>query len=81
MIDRGRLWHVKETTYQLFCAIEDEVRTRLQGITSAATKSLDKAELISDIIKSDVQFYWLISTANFEEEDNEVTDVLLKKIV
>ena len=82
MIDRGGLWHVKETTYQLFCAIEDEVRTRLQGVTSAATKSQDKAELIDDIIKSDdVQFYWLISTADFEEEDNDVTDVLLKKIV
>ena len=58
------------------------MRTRLQGITLATTKSQDKAELIGDVIKSDdVQFYWLISTADFEEEDNEVTDVLLKKIV
>ena len=39
--------------------------------------------MISNVIKSDdVQFYWLIATADFEEEDNnEVTDVLLKKFV
>ena len=83
MIDWGGLWHVKETTYQLFCAIEDELRVHLQAITSTGKKSKGKAEMISNVIKSDdVQFYWLIATADFEEEDNnEVTDVLLKKIV
>ena len=83
MIDRGGLWHVKETTYQQFCAIEDELRVHLQAITSTGKKSKGKAEMISNVIKSDdVQFYWLIATADFEEEDNnEVTDVLLKKIV
>ena len=23
-VDRGGLWHVKETTYQVFCALEEE---------------------------------------------------------
>lgn len=85
MIDRGGLWHVKETTFKLFCAIEDEVRMHLETLTgkTAAGKSVQgKAEIIRDITKSDdVQFYWLIATADFEIDDSEITDVLLYKIV
>ena len=26
LVDRGRLWHVRETTFQVFCALEEETR-------------------------------------------------------
>ena len=40
---------MKETTYQLFCAIEDELRVHLQAITSTGKKSKGKAEMISNV--------------------------------
>ena len=41
-----------------------------------------KAEMIKTIVSNeDVQFYWLIATAEFEIDDKETLEVLLAKIV
>ena len=41
-----------------------------------------KAEMIKIIVSNeDIQFYWLIATAEFEIDDKETLEVLLAKIV
>ena len=80
-MDRGGLWHVRETTFQLLCALEEEVRTYLNALSSPNTAGL-RTQFIEKLIKSDdVQFYWCITTADFEVDDVEVHDYLLKMIV
>lgn len=39
MMDRGGLWHIKETTYALFLAIEEEIRDCLKSLTTPTPKS------------------------------------------
>ena len=34
MLDRGGLWYIKETSYSLFCAIEEETRYCLKTLSS-----------------------------------------------
>ena len=34
MMDRGRLWHVKETTYALLLSIEEEIRCCLRTFSN-----------------------------------------------
>lgn len=76
MMDRGGLWHVKETTYALFVSIEEEIRDCLQTLVSPTPKS--KSEILKKVTSSeDVQFYWLITTADFEIDDREVHETLL----
>jgi len=79
LIDRGGLWHVKDTTYQLFFAIEHVVREVLMTIKYPLQPL--KEEMIKKVVKdNDVQFFWLIATADFEIEDEEVHAALLLKI-
>ena len=80
LVDRGGLWHVKSTTYQLFCAIECQIREVLSVLLKPSPPS--KVEMIKTIVSNeDVQFYWLIATAEFEIDDKETLEVLLAKIV
>ena len=80
LIDRGGLWHVKETTYQFFHAVEDVVRDVLKVLVHPSASS--KLEVMQKVTSDDdVQFYWLIVTADFEIDDNEVHGILLEKIV
>lgn len=79
-IDRGGLWRVKETTFQLFCAIEYQVRAHLKVLKNPLPPA--KADVIKHITNDDdVQFYWLIASADFEIDDQETHDTLLNKIV
>ena len=79
MLDRGGLWYIKETSYSLFCAIEEETRYCLKTLSSQHGKC--KQEIIRCITSNDdVLFYWIITTADFEIDD-EVHEVLLGKIV
>ena len=34
LVDRGGLWHIRETTFQLLCALEEEIRTYLDALSS-----------------------------------------------
>ena len=80
MMDRGGLWHVKETTYALFLSIEEEIRDCLKTLVTPAPKS--KCEILKKVTDSeDVQFYWLITTADFEIDDRETHETLLQMIV
>ena len=81
LVDRGRLWHIRETTFQLLCALEEEIRTYLDALSSPNAADL-RTLFVEKLIKSeDVQFYCCITTADFEVDDVEVHDHLLKMIV
>ena len=61
-LDHSDLWHVKENTYQLFCAIEYRTRPLLEMLTKPSPPS--KTTMISEICDDDnVQFYWLVVSA------------------
>ena len=80
MLDRGGLWSIKETSYLLFCAIEEETRYCLKTLSSQHGKC--KQEILRHITSNDdVLFHWIITTADFEIDDEEVHEVLLEKIV
>ena len=79
LIDKGGLCHIKET-FQLFLAFEYQVRDVLKSLEKPLPSC--KADIIKNIIiDDDVQFHWLIATADFEIDDEETHDVLLKMIV
>lgn len=79
-VDRGGLWYIKETTFQLFYTIEHRVRTILDQLKNPSPPS--KAKIIQTVTRDDdVQFYWLIASADFEIDDEETCDILLNKIV
>jgi len=62
-MDRGRLWYVKETTFQLFYAIEQQVRSILKVLKTLLQPC--KSEMIKRIVNDDdVQFYWIIASAD-----------------
>ena len=80
-MDRGGLWHVRETTFHLLCSLEEEVRTYLDALSLPNSAGL-RTQFVNKLIKSeDVQFYWRIATADFEVDDVEVHDHLLNMIV
>jgi len=79
LIDRGGLWHVKECTYQFFRAVEDVIRNDLKMLAHPIPPS--KPQMIQNITNDeDVKFYWLIASADFEIDDQEIHDLLLEKI-
>ena len=80
LIDRGGLWHIKGTTYQFFCAMEYVVREVLTILVKPSSRS--KQEIVEKVTSDeDVQFYWLIVTADFEIDDPMIHEILLNKIV
>lgn len=72
---------MKETTFQLFCAIEYQIRAILNQLKKPSQPS--KAEMIQKVTRDeDVHFYWIIASADFDiDDDDEACDVLLNKIV
>ena len=81
LVDRGGLWHLRETTFQLLCALEEEIRTHLDALSSPNAAGL-WTQFVERLIKSeDGQFYWCITMADFEVDDVEVHDHLLMMIV
>ena len=79
-VDRGGLWYVKETTFQLFYAIEHQIRSILKLLKTPSNPC--KSEIIKRILSDDdVQFYWEIASADFEIDDDETKNLLLTKMV
>ena len=71
---------MKENTYQLFCAMEYCLRPMMEMLTTPSPPS--KATMISETCSDeDVQFYWLIASAEFEIDDKETHEILLTKTV
>ena len=61
MIDRGGLFHVSDSTYTLFHAMEEEVRDQLRKTPAHKTTDGFKEKLLSSIASNeDVLFYWSI---------------------
>ena len=80
LVDRGGLWHVRETTFHLFRAFEDETRLHVSALCSPTAATV-RAEFLDRLMGSeDVQFYWCIAAANFEVEDVDVHNLLLRFI-
>ena len=79
-MDRGGLWKIKDNTFKVFCALEEEIRLLLrQLILEPATSQ--KKKLTSQLLSSDdVQFYWSIAVADFETDDEETHNQVLKLI-
>ena len=63
LVDRGGLWHVHETTFHVFCALEEEMRPHLGALCSeTSTAATSRTEFLEKLIGSeDVQFYWCIA--------------------
>ena len=79
LIDRGGLWHVKENTHSFFLSLEEEICVLL---SSLLTEENRKEKIIEKLCNSeDIQFYWLIVSADFDEEDQDVHSELLKRVV
>jgi len=79
LVDRGGLWHVRENTYSFFLSLEEEMRILLPSLL---TEEKNKERIIKELVLSeDVQFYWLIVGADFDEDDQDVHRELLRRIV
>ena len=74
--DRGGLWHISDIAFDLFCAIEEEVRCHLapEEMTEGVKDIITTAVVGSD----DVLFHWCLFGA---ELDDSQTSYLLGKIV
>lgn len=70
---------MKETTFQLFVALEDEVRKYLGQLSSPQAAQQKSQYLESLCGADDVSFYWCIAAADFEVVDTDVHDHLHKK--
>ena len=71
----------KGTTYALFLSLEHETQSCLQSIVSEPNAAY-KNQFIDKICSTDdVQFQWLISSSDFEIEDSQVNEGLLKELV
>ena len=83
IIDRDGLWYIKESTYSLFLAIEEEARQCLKALSGQCSKC--KQEILKMILSNeDVLFNWTIARANFKIDVDKVHDnkiMLLEMIV
>ena len=78
-VDRGGLWCVREGTYMLFSAMEEEVRShfhtnKVQEMTKGYKETIISAIMDND----DVLFHWCMLTADTEDED---ANTLLRMLV
>ena len=68
--DRGGLLYVKNTTFQLFCAIEYQLRPFLVALKGPSPPS--KADIVESVLHDDdVKFYWQVASAEFEIDDQK----------
>ena len=62
----------------MFLPLDHQVRDVLKSLEKPLPSC--KGSLIEKVITDDVQFHWLISTADFEIDDKETHDALLYMI-
>ena len=64
---RGGLWHVNDMTYELFYAIETEVRQHLR--VSEAKRVKDKQGLLQAVLNNaDVLFQWCLLSSDHQDD-------------
>ena len=79
LIDRGGLFHVSDSTYTLFHAMEEEVRDHLRKMPTHKITDGFKQKLLSSIASNeDALFYWSMLSADADEEDAQT---LLKMMI
>ena len=80
MIDRGGLCHVKDGTFYLFNAMEEEMREHFRLSRVHQMGEGYKDSVISSIIENEeVQFHWSVLTSDITtEEANEVLQMITK---
>ena len=79
MIVRGGLFHVSDSTYTLFHAMEEDVRNHLRKTPAHKITDGFKQKLLSSIASNeDVLFYWSMLSADADEEDAQT---LLKMVI
>ena len=67
-VDRGGLWHVREGTYMLFAAMEEEVREHFRFGALEDSKERCREQLTTAVTRSDeVLFHWCMLTTEIEE--------------
>ena len=67
-VDRGGLWHVREGTYMLFVAMEEEVREHFRFGALEDSKERCRERLTTALSSNDeVLFHWCMLTAEIEE--------------
>ena len=78
-VDRGGLWHVKEGTFMLFQAMEEEVREHFRMGKVSTIGAGYRATVVNKIIDNgDVEFYWCMLTTDLSSVD---ADTLLQMLV
>ena len=80
MIDRGGLRHVRESTFQVFFALEDGVQQYLSQLTSPSSHPSIKEFISRLVMNYDVQLCWHIATAAFEVDDIDLSNSLLVEL-
>ncbi len=81
LIDRGGLIHISDNLFFLFTAMEVEVRSHFNVTNPTLLKSGLKERIATSVLQNeDVQCYWSMVTANWEEKDAE-SDELLAMII
>ena len=68
LVDRGGLTRVNETTFQVFLAMETELRHHLKSENTPNFKTYVNKQVLDN---EDVAFYWSILSAEWEESDSQ----------
>lgn len=79
LVDRGGLWHISESTFIVFRALEEGGRKHFSKPTARGLSVGRKDEVTAALHDDeDVQFSWSIASAEFDEDSAKT---LLKMIV
>ena len=71
LVSRGGLWKVREHTFKVFCAFEEETRHLLNKLLLETSTGM-KEEIVTQLVSSEeVQFYWSIAAADFDTNDED----------
>ena len=66
----------------IFVSLEQEVQVQLKSPSFIKGTEEQKEKICRNIYESnDIQFYWLIASADFEMEDTQVCEILLQEII
>ena len=62
-IDRGGLCHVKDVTYMVFVAIEENLRHHLKVSNTSEMNDDFREKVVTELVKNaDINFYWCMLT-------------------
>ena len=81
VVDRGGLLRVKEGTYMLFCAMEEEVREHFKLAKADQLAEGNREHVEESVLENDeVLFQWCMLTADVDDTDSAVVLGMLVKL-